>query len=144
MSQSNRLEPVNEVSPAGPAPYPLNLFMNCFWNSEYFHASVAYLAHLEFRVNRWYVSCRLFILKNKLFSPAFNFFDQISSRANKKKVKFWVDSLLNGHYRAIFTCQNFELFFSIWFKSETLFSKTPLWSLGLPGWCWVARISHFA
>ena len=77
MSWSNRLEPVNEVSPAGPAPYPLNLFMNCFWNSEYFHASVAYLAHLEFRVNRWYVSCRLFILKSKLFSPAFNFFDQI-------------------------------------------------------------------
>ena len=88
MSQSNRLEPVNEVSPAGPAPYPLNLFMNCFWNSEYFHASVAYLAHLEFRVNHWYVSCRLFILKSKLFSPAFNFFDQISSRANKKRLNF--------------------------------------------------------
>ena len=88
MSQSNRLEPVNEVSPAGPAPYPLNLFMNCFWNSTYFHASVAYLAHLEFRVNSWYVSCRLFILKSKLFSPAFNFFDQISSRANKKRLNF--------------------------------------------------------
>ena len=43
----------------------------------------------------------------------------------RKKHNLEVESLLNGNFRAIFTFQSFELFFSISFKSEPLYFLKP-------------------